>query len=279
MKPGIAHRTLGWTVDLMRTLALGVVVALAMLGQPTGVIAVREIKTPRLLDRAVTVAPEGFSLARLEQTARAYLRENSADRYILRLTLAPDRLILARTLGKGPPDANFPSLLEAIKRVGLPAGPVAQVLSIGAASVLVYRDASGFAEKYLTGTRAPRLLRVGGIKFRLLHFRIQEMRQEPATAAAPLYVASFFLTVSGEVSVSACAAATRQLAKLFAMPYSTASCRTIPWFVEDPGFPDVFPFVSKISVPSKEEYFLLPSVGCSENPKSGLRCSGQNFVP
>jgi len=200
MKPGIAPRTLGWTVDLMRTLALGVVVALAMLGQPTGVIAVREIKTPRLLDRAVTVAPEGFSLARLEQTARAYLRENSADR-------------------------------------------------------------------------------VGGIEFRLLHFRIQEMRQEPATAAAPLYVASFFLTVSGEVSVSACAAATRQLAKLFAMPYSTASSRTIPWFVEDPGFPDVFPFVSKISVPSKEEYFLLPSVGCSENPKSGLRCSGQNFVP
>jgi hypothetical protein len=269
---------LGWAAGRAKLLSAGVLAATALLAGSDVATVMRETNAPGVLDEAIILAPSRFAPAVIEATARQYLKEN-AKRSILRLTMAPDREILARTLSKGPSDTTFQSLQEDVARLGLPKGPVAQLFSVGGAAILVYKDVDGYTEKPLAGTRDPRVLQEAGVEFRLLHFRIQEKRQSPVERTPQEYVTSFFFEVHGDISVGACAAITKQIAILFRMPYSTATFHAIPWFVEDPGFPDIFPFVDKILVPSKWHYFLLPSVGCTEHPRSGLRCSGQNFVP
>lgn len=235
-----------------------------------------DVQSPLVADRGVVLPERDFNLRTVEGMSREFLAEMAPRMKLTRLTIGTSEDTVLRTWLHGTPNNSYESSKEEVRRLRLPALPVARLIIVEKAALLSYRDANGLTEKLVAGTEDPTRFRALGTTFQLLHLRLT--KPGPALQA-PCYVLSVYLKASPTVSIAACLAVLEQIRKLTAACQLHLEVRPDAWFLEDFHFPAVFPFQQNLAMPNKAQFMLAPRVSCGFSEHSGVQCSGSSFRP
>ncbi len=154
-------------------------------------------------------------------------------------------------------------------------GPAARVWFTDDAAVVDYILDHKLRRKILAGQGDPKRIVVQNVEFRLLSMSIAKVNA--ATGGSTSCVVSFYLQ-SKAVSFSSGFALTKHMTAITSAKTVTVSVRRDPWYLSDPGFPEILPFEADAPSPSASSFILNPELSCHVN-NGQLRCSGKGFEP
>jgi hypothetical protein len=236
---------------------------------------VRDSRSPLILDHGVVVASEGFSPQTVVERARSLLKKLKPQPALFRLVVGTNVAETSRVFGHGAAEQNiYGRTIRELEAYGPPRGRIARVLATANGAVLSVRDESGFSERIAWGKRDPSQFSIGKATYRLVHFSLVDM----GPYAKGRYNATFYFTKPRPLSLSSCADLLSSLQVLVGIDGITVAVRTIPWFPEDPSFPDRFLFQTDLSIPTRLEYLTMPNMSCS-TASGRLNAGGNNIVP
>jgi hypothetical protein len=236
-----------------------------------------DLQSPTVADRGVVLPARDFNLGSVEQISREFFSEMAPRMKLARLTIGTSEDTINRTWLHGTPyDNSYESTKEEVRRLHLPALPVARLIIVDKSGLLSFRDTKGLTERLIAGTKDPTRLRALGTTFQLLH--LQLTKPGPALKP-PCYSLVVYLKASPTVSITACLAVLEQIRKLTVACHLDIVVRPDTWFLEDFYFPALFPFQRDLAMPNKAQFTLAPRVSCGFTERTGVHCAGRSFRP
>jgi hypothetical protein len=229
---------------------------------------------PGVTDRLI-VLNRPWRHADAESVLRQFFDEMHRQGGLYRLTVVPLKEDAYLSLIHGNDVASYEYTTAEIQRLGLPRGPVGQVLGVGGSAIMMFREGQSVSKQVLGGMRDPTVLAARGRAFRLLAFWLTISRQNNPT----LYGLTLFAKCDRPLSIAAVFALTEQLARLVRLRSLTVQVRTDDWFIESPGFPAVYPFSTDTRPPIEGVFRRAPNVSCYWTEEIGAKCGGLSFRP
>jgi hypothetical protein len=226
-----------------------------------------------LVDRAAVLDTRSLLSNDLEVRAKEFVAANLGRSRLFRLTFGTSAADVGSALGQNPAFLGTEERLKEIRASWPPNRPIATVIGLGGAAVLILNDGrGGISRKLLAGREDPTRLVTGSDDLTVLHFHIAMSREKPPQCSTIVYV-----HLKAPISVSKCARAARTLEAIIGAGSVSTVCQATYWNIGDTNFPAIYRFGSLTPVPTKFEALNQSSLSCSTD--RGLRCSGSGFVP
>jgi hypothetical protein len=236
-----------------------------------------ENASPKILDRAITIAKDEFTPTRLKDLARRFVEVEGRHFVLARLTIGIDAADVGRAFALVRAEATYESSLENIRTAGLPEAPLARVVAFNGAAILWTREGRTIVTEHLVGEADAIALREGAVTLELLHFNVLQNRAP--VAPNDQYGLAVFLKAVPALSISACTAVAKRLRELTSVGWVSLYAREDIWFLDNDEYPDVLPFAKHIDVPTKGQFERAPHVTCIDNWRGAIKCSGWSFAP
>jgi hypothetical protein len=216
------------------------------------------------------IIPQGeFSRQRVQELSKEFLARHSATHGLFSFVIATDARELAQSTRQFLLNSNTISSL----RTRLPRHPIAQLIVFDGSALLRYRDDHGYWEHLVAGRTDPTIMNVNGVQHRLLHFHVA--RSKVALPKVGDQVLSVFFQSDGAVTTNNAAGLARLFQGKTGIRVVRAEVRDDTWFVGDDNFPEVYQFVSRVTVPDAAYLLRSQSAGCTVNPvHAEPLCSG-----
>jgi hypothetical protein len=259
-----------------RRLIVPVLLLIAAQPATSGVTIFFDKKAETIEDKVVILNPPEFDAKSISRISQEFLGSASGKR-LARLTIGTSQEAVMRTLFKMTNHPSYASTIDNIAQYHLPDTPIARVL--------VLQNRTSFAARpNMPGNALSRLpqnvtFAAWNVSFQLLHFTLTE--PGPALRSSD-YSLRVYLRASPRVSIAACIAATRVLAKMTGTYHQLlVEIRPDAWFMENIDFPAVYPFQNSLIPPNELEFGVRGNVMCGfgPSPNTDVQCSGTNFYP
>jgi hypothetical protein len=236
---------------------------------------ISEVDNGRIVDTQAVVPL--LSYADAKTLCTAFVERYAGRRQIFRFIIGGSIEAVGRSLHKGNVSGDSPRALAPIDGFSsLEEQPLARVFGVGRSAILSYRKGRDFRQEMLAGGQDPTIVVEDGTRFQLLHYQLTKGGDGLLDRHA--FALHVFARALSKVSVSATTLLTNRLARLSGARPIIVSVRPDTWFVTDPGYPEVFPFVKTLDRPSKRAYDLAPVLSCGVDSQV-LTCSGRGFEP
>lgn len=227
-------------------------VALFTVNLALGQTMLEESNADGVADRIVLVSREQCSLSQALRYGREFLKEGGAAR-VSRLRLITERY---QVQPPKPQTLTFEAWRRSNTEIRSLWWCMAEVLTIGKNSALLFRGAEGKVHHTVLRGTSPYSLSVGNQQFKILHFDF---------VRSPLgHIANVRLFVLGRrgFNASQVAEVARWAERTLRFARITVLARHEPWFALDPGFPWFHPFSHRDVPPTSESGGAWEGVRC-----------------
>jgi hypothetical protein len=258
----------------------GVAAALAGIGLFPGALLAQQVimrvDDGRALLEEVVIGEDANSPEKVRALALSFIQREGAKHVLIQLVMGNSQETVMNAARRGRMHGlTFERAVAEIGAEGLPPQPIARLLSISGRALLSHRYAGALHEELLKGSEDPSRMDESNPDLQVLHVSLTKLGAGSTTQP------DFTLQVYARapvVSAAGAASLVRRFAKLSNATTISVSLRLDQWFLTDPGYPGVLPFVVSTAVPSAMDYLRSPSIACTLNP-AGLKCGGSGFSP
>lgn len=231
----------------------------AFAGQNQRVLA--QIQRDGVLDRRVIVIAPNLSKQTVDAMARQFLSSTAGKARLRRLLFGTSEEELARAVAH---PGTYDRARQIVMEYGYPSHPIAEVLSIDENTVVRYWSNGRTEEWNVSGARDPSIFQVGTNSFKLLHFQVHPLAGQFAKSHnLPQYFVSFYFETHNKLSAERTALLTHKLIDLIGLRAVDVRVRNDPWFLGNTDFPDVYRFMDRYELPTRDQFEKAPWVICS----------------
>jgi hypothetical protein len=235
-----------------------------------------------VIDEARVIQP--WDEAKAKAALRDFLDEHRHKSFLYRLTLGPsEREVLISLFGVSPGDpiSSYPARPQSVPsdlaKHGLRGrGPLAQAIGLSGAESMRIRKGDRVVEIQI-GKNSTEFVSKSGHHYKLLHFHLN-----PPTSGVNFAFLSIYLISPTGTSISDSVEILTGLYGKVPVNALTLKIREDEWFVDDPEFPRLYPFLDALApVPDWLDFTQSSSTTCVRSADRGrpIVCWANNAVP
>jgi len=212
----------------------------------------REVNRTGMRQRGIAVSAGSFTETYIERIARAELAMKPRVHFT-QLYVYGDKGGAA--LPK-PPHVTYDYWSRMYRSLSQSPNEIAEMISIGGNAVLRMRDGAGAIHRRVLAGRDPLQLEVEGDQFEVLYIAFS------TPGPYILQRADVYIRTDALLKTEAGLELLRRLQTLFTDLEVSIFARNDPWFIYEPTYPFVNPFVENQSPPTPEEYGKGQTLNC-----------------
>jgi hypothetical protein len=236
--------------------AIFVLLTLAMIVDADTVL--RELARTGMRQKAIDVAPESFSESYLERLSRKELARSPRSNFT-QILFYGDRG--GPPLPKASHDSyeHWRGLYETLARTP---NQIAEAISIGKDAVLRVCDGSGRLSRKVLAGRDPLQIDLGSDRFEIVYLAFT------APGSYILQRVDIYVRTTSPLNTETGLELLRKLQPIFPDLEVSLLVRNDAWFISEPSYPFVNPFVAAANPPTAEEYSHSRTLRCGQRSGS-----------